>query len=176
MRTAKRSRVCKLCTSGEMHKVHKKLWHYVHLQVVSKEVRKKFWWCATWKHWKTALFLAVAESEITILKPRSPAPTIVCSMYCQLWEPGNKTTHSVLNVNQNPACLWSRLKSDFQVYFLAALACLSYVAATCTKLRAICDHYLTESTCSNYWSSICKNCITHEIWGLKWLQKWSPSI
>ena len=25
-----------------------------------------------------------------------------------------------------------------------------YVATKCTKLRAICDHYLTESTCSKY--------------------------
>ena len=32
---------------------------YVHLQVVSKRVSKKFRWCATWKLWETAPFLAV---------------------------------------------------------------------------------------------------------------------
>ena len=57
----KKSRVCKSCTSctsEEMHEVHKKLWHYMHLQVVS--MRKKFWWCTTWKLWETAPFLAVS--------------------------------------------------------------------------------------------------------------------
>ena len=41
------------------------------------------------------------------------------------WEPGNKTIHPVLTVNQNQACLWSQ--------FIAAEVCLIYVAATCTK-------------------------------------------
>ena len=31
----------------------------MHLQVVSKKVHKKFRWCATWKLWETASFLAV---------------------------------------------------------------------------------------------------------------------
>ena len=69
--TARKSRVCKLCMSGEMHK---KMWHCVHLQVVSKKVHKKFRWCKTWKLWETAPFLAVpglmdkAVSKVTVLR------------------------------------------------------------------------------------------------------------
>ena len=49
------------------------------------------------------------ESEITSLIPQVQL-SIVCSTYCQ-WqkagrEPGNKTTHSVLDVNQYPVFLW----------------------------------------------------------------------
>ena len=66
----------------------------------------------------------------------SPGPvqySIVCTMYCQQrkvgWEPGNKTTHSVLNVNSS--CLWLQLISDLQANLYAAGTCLPYVATTC---------------------------------------------
>ena len=47
--------------------------------------------------------------------------------------------------------LWSDLRA-----FLCCGVCLTYVAAIRTKLPAMCDHYLTESTCSNYWNSVRK--------------------
>ena len=65
---------------------------------------------------------------------------IVCNMYWQLATktgrgPGNKTTHLVLNVNQNPSCLWSMLRSDPRALYFCCSVCLTYVAAMCTKLR-----------------------------------------
>ena len=55
---------------------------------------------------------------------------------------------------------WFHLRSDRSPNKFSAAGhafhMLWYVAATYTKLQAICDHYLTESTCSNYWNSVCK--------------------
>ena len=59
-------------------------------------------------------------------------------------EPGNKTAHSVLDVNQNPACLLSHLSSDRSEQFIFAAG--PYVATTCTMLHLIGDPYLTQST------------------------------
>ena len=70
-----------------------------------------------------------AESEITSLVSQAPSsfPSCAGSTYCQRWkggqDPGNKTTHSVLNANQNPACQWSQLRSDLQANFFAAGEC-----------------------------------------------------
>ena len=78
------------------------------------------------------------------------------------WEPGNKTTRSVLKVNQNPACLWLQVRSHES--FCCGACRHAYVATirlrvadcdlhACTKskLRAICC--LTESTCSSNYSN-----------------------
>ena len=37
-------------------------------------------------------------------------------------------------------------KRSSSIFFFAVGACFPYVAATCTKLHTICNHYLTEST------------------------------
>ena len=57
-----------------------------------------------------------------------------------------ETWEQVLNVNQNP-CLPMLWSISEQILF-ASGACLPYVAYACTKLHAMCDHYLTESTCN----------------------------
>ena len=44
--------------------------------------------------------------------PRPVQLSIICSIGILKLGGGNKTTHSVLNVNQSPACLWSPLRSD----------------------------------------------------------------
>ena len=107
------------------------------------------------------------ESEITTLKPHSPGSTIVCSMYCQRRkagrEPENKTTHSVLNVNQLPVCLYDH--SDMKRWKFMLRACHAYVVTTC-KLRAICytSHMARVATIEILFA---KNCRTYENRGLK---------
>ena len=58
-------------------------------------------------------------------------------------------------VNQNPAWWWSQLQEAISEQIFAVGACLPYVTTTCTKLRAICDFYHTESMCNNYWNWVC---------------------
>ena len=60
--------------------------------------------------------------------------------------------------------MWTRIlltddhkKQSLSIFFAAGV-CLPYVATTCAKLCEICDHYLTESLCSNYWK--------HKLWDL----------
>ena len=72
-------------------------------------------------------------------QPRTPGAiqlSVVCSTYCQ-WrkgkagrEPRNKNTHSVLDVNQNPAFLWLQLRNDVRANFC------------CGGMPSICSYYV----------------------------------
>ena len=80
-----------------------------------------------------------------VTEPVLPVAQLSLSYTQRTQRPGNMTTHWVLNVNQNPANLWSQLRSDLGAIFLLR-ACRAYVPTTCmcTMLHTICDHYLTH--------------------------------
>ena len=65
------------------------------------EARAVRGWCAQ--------LSSYAESEIASLVPQVQLAIVAVRSArdgkLHGWEPGNKTTHSVPNVNQNPACL-----------------------------------------------------------------------
>ena len=87
-------------------------------------------------------------------------------MYCQ-WtkagqEPGNKSTHSILNVNQNLACLWSQLRSNLWANsFLWGHAfhmhCDSYMECDVCHIFTP-DLYIKTTLCVHTVTSHCVSC------------------
>ena len=81
------------------------------------------------------------------------------------------STHSMLNVNQNPTDLWSQLRSDLRANFFLLQACLAYVPITalCYTQSAITT---SQATVEILFADICRTWDLRSKNGLKW----SPSI
>ena len=116
--------------------------------------------CGRWVQWSS-----YEESEITSLIPQAPSSSpsfhhlqyIVPAMgsWVGAWEHDYSFTDSVLNVNQNPACLWSQLRSDLRAFAFLLQHLPFYLTegmwtncwnATCTKFAITTSQKVLEST------------------------------
>ena len=98
--------------------------------------------------WHVRTVSSYVECEITSLNSPGPVQvSIVCGMYSQQqkagWEPGKKGTHSILNVNS---------ESCFPLYVAAKK---QSPRTNVSYGQSMISYYVTESTGSNYWNSVC---------------------
>ena len=114
--------------------------------------------------WVNCTFHAQLKHSSHLFKARFSGRDLA-SLKCVwlLWSAPHKVTQVIMHVHcmciQICECLLMiTAKKQSPSKCFAVGAHLPYVATTCTKLGAICNHYLTESTestCSNYWNSVC---------------------
>ena len=124
----------------------------------STDASEWIWRIASWGHSKlyqdgvahASVHIAEFIHGICNHKPHSSSHVqIVCSRFYVVpateagRKPGNKTTRSVLKVNQNPAYLWLQVRSDES--FCCGACRHAYVATTRSRRRVTCTRALSLS-------------------------------
>ena len=109
------------------------------------------------------------KSLASFLRPSSLTSFVVHSASNGSWVGAQEQDYSFSTQSESESCLpMITAKKQSSSECFAAGACLPDVAATCTKLHAICNHYLTESMWSNYWNFCLLRSAEHmRFWGIK---------